>query len=210
MPRTAIFFAVLLLFICPSLQAQTAHQWLLQADRAYRQGEKNTAKEYYQNALAADSSQGKAHYNLGNIWYEEKKYEEAQKFYRNAAEKSSTPTDKAKALNNLGNAYHQQKDYAQAVDAYKQSLRLEPNNMLTKQNLSRALKKMPPSMAQSQSESQQDNKQQEEQKKESEPQQQQKKDMESLMKIMENEDKKVQEKLRNQMKMPRKPTDKDW
>lgn len=78
---------------------------------------------------------------MGQTAYKARKFEEAEKYYKESSSRYGNSAQKAKLHRNLGNAYMQQKKYTEAVESYKESLRNEPDNDQTRKNLVLAMKK---------------------------------------------------------------------
>jgi len=214
--------------------AQSAHKKLREGDLLYDQGEFLAAEEAYRKAGAKDE-EAKADYNLGNAIYQQERYDEAVKYYEAAAEAAKDPAEKANAYYNLGNTHFKAQALDKSIDAYKNALKLEPDDLDTKKNLTMALQKLrqqqqqqqqqQPQQQQNKDQQQQQPQPQEDQQKQN-PQQQNaqsqqeaqpkesnedltKEEAEELLRIIDNEDSKVQEKLRKSTANPKKPV-KDW
>jgi tetratricopeptide (TPR) repeat protein len=112
---------------------------LSDGDEAYRQGNFREAEFQYRRALQLKSS-AKAQYNLGNSLFRQGRYQEAAENFRTAAIGFSTAARKARAWYNLGNACFRQQQYADAVVAYKSALKWQPKDTDTKRNLEIALR----------------------------------------------------------------------
>ncbi|MBK7872001.1 MAG: tetratricopeptide repeat protein [Saprospiraceae bacterium] len=207
-----------------SVNAQTAHKYLRKGDNEYKSQSYTTAEENYRKALEKERN-AQGNYNLGNTIYQQGRYEEAIERYESAAKTASDNGVKARAYHNLGNTYFNQKQYERSIEAYKDALRLNPSDMETKINLAMAQKILqqqepPPPEEQQQDPPQQQpppdspqQQQQQQQQGESEQQQEELKDLtkeeaRKLLEIIDQEEQKVQQKLR---KAP-KPTKskKDW
>ena len=98
------------------------------------------AETSYRQAVAKDPASLPAKYNMGNNYYENKKYAEGMSRYAQAVEVAKTKAEKHGAYHNLGNALYQQKDYKKAVEAYKNALRNDPTDEETRYNLALAKK----------------------------------------------------------------------
>ena len=98
------------------------------------------AETSYRKAVAKDPANLSAKYNMGNNYYENKKYAEGMSRYAEAIEVAKTKAEKHDAYHNLGNALYQQKDYKKAVEAYKNALRNDPTDEETRYNLALAKK----------------------------------------------------------------------
>lgn len=119
------------------LCAQSDHRALRKGEVQYDRGNYEEARAAYQQTA---SSAGR--YNAGNAAFRLSDFDLSAQLYREAAERSTTISDKADALYNLGNACLMQEDYAGAVEAYEQSLRLQPKRPDAQKNLQIA--KRPP------------------------------------------------------------------
>jgi tetratricopeptide (TPR) repeat protein len=110
--------------------------------------EKFTESEIsYRKSLEVNPRSIEGTYNLGNSLYKQKKYQEAAEQYQlltGQAEKM-VETEEGKerladVFHNLGDISMQGKDYAKSVEAFKQSLRLKPQDDETRYNLALAQK----------------------------------------------------------------------
>lgn len=152
--------------------AQGGHKYLLKGDQAYKRNDFETAELQYRRALEKENAtQGT--YNLGNSTYRQERYDEAISHYEAAAESAKEDATKARAFHNLGNAHFQAGKYKESAEAYKNALRLHPSDVGTKQNLLRAIRKMPPPPPPSQQPQQGDQQNEKEQEQQNQQQQNQ-------------------------------------
>ncbi len=168
-----ITFLITFCLLGVAAQAQEAHKWLRKGDSAYEDQNFSDAEVNYRRALEKEGTT-KGSYNLGNATYRQDRFEEAIKHYTQAAEIAKDDPTKAKAYHNLGNAFFNNKKYQESIEAYKNALRLNPNDLGTKQNLANALRRLPPPQDQQQQQNQQQNNKDKQQKddKQQPPQQQ--------------------------------------
>lgn len=96
------------------------------------------AESSYKKALDIKNNMPEATFNLGDAVYEQKRYDEAGKQFQLSAQTHADAQVKAKAYHNLGNSFLQQKKYEDAVMAYKDALKLNPQDQDTKYNLAYA------------------------------------------------------------------------
>jgi tetratricopeptide (TPR) repeat protein len=61
---------------------------------------------------------------LGNVYYEQKKYDKAIEVYKQAI---SINPNLVQVYNGLGNVYYEQKKYEEAIEVYKQAIAINPN-----------------------------------------------------------------------------------
>ena len=134
-------------------------------------------------------------------------------------------SQKANAYYNLGNALYQKGNFKGSIDAYKQALRIKPGDPETQHNLSVALKKQQQKQQQEQEQQQQQQNNKQDQQKQQQPSNNQnksqqdqgknsqknlsKEEAEALLNIMDEEEKKVQSKLRQAGKA-NSQVKKDW
>lgn len=213
---------LLLTLFSVSLFSQNNHMELRKGDRLYRQKETVAAEEAYRKALEKKASP-KAWFNLGNAVYNQGRFEESANNYQQSINKTLPADQKANAYYNLGNALYQKGNYKGSIDAYKQSLRIKPGDSETQHNLTVALKKQQQQQQQQENQQQQQqqnkqNQQQQQQQQQNKNQQEQadnsqrklsKEEAEALLNIMDEEEKKVQSKLRQAGKS-NSQVKKDW
>jgi len=225
--------------------SQTAHDLLREGNQAYKENNFSKAAEDYYKALAKDPTNIKGKFNLGNATYKNNGYDEAIQHFSSAAALAKDDKTKADAYYNLGNSLFrkaqadQGKGLEKSVEAYKNSLRLNPEDMDTKKNLAltqrliQLQQQQQEQQQQQQDQNQEEQKEQEKQEKQEDQQQQQdqqqdKKEQEEqkqpqekpkdlskeealeLLKIMDEEEKKVQEKMRKAKSKGKKKPEKDW
>jgi Ca-activated chloride channel family protein len=129
----------------------------------------------YNQALDDSPELAEPHYNAANTHYRLEDYGSAQQEIEqaliNGEGKDLTDLDQ-RSLYNLGNTFFQAEQYEGAIEAYKEALRLNPDDLEAKQNLELALRQLQ-QQEQQQQEEQQENEEQEEQNEEQQDQQQQ-------------------------------------
>ena len=156
--------AVLILMLASPvmLQAQSDRSEVRAGNREFKKGEFREAELDYKRALVEDSTSITAKYNLGNALYRTESYSEAELYLKGLGDslKSVSPSRASDCFHNSGNLALKQKKYQEAVDAYKESLRLEPDNFETKSNLAYAQKMLKEQQQQQQQQQQNQNQQQ--------------------------------------------------
>jgi len=235
--RKLIHVIILTVLFAATANAQSAHKHKRSGDLMYDQGEFNMAEEEYRRANSQDAS-ATATYNLGNSIFQQERYDEAIRQYEQAASLTDDPRLKSNAFFNLGNTYMQSQQFDKSIESYIKALKVAPDDFETKKNLTLALQQLQQQQQQQQQQeqdSEEQNENEEEQELEQEDQQQQeqekqegdeeeqqepqaseenqdgltREEAEELLRIIEAEDQKVQEKLRKANAKPRK-TKKDW
>ncbi|PKP25483.1 MAG: hypothetical protein CVU03_07710 [Bacteroidetes bacterium HGW-Bacteroidetes-2] len=120
--------------------AKETKELLYKASNNFEKGNFSEAEANYRKAIALDSKNTTAKYNLGNVYYKNKKNSEAGKRFLQAAEVATTKAEKHKVFHNLGNTFMNYKNYKAAVEAYKNALRSNPTDEETRYNLALAKK----------------------------------------------------------------------
>ena len=138
---------IVLIFILLSvnlLSAQKERWDVRSGNRSYKKGDFQKAEIKYRGALEKDSLSWKARYNLANVNYRNQNPASAEQEIKKVLSDSSgvaiPSEDASKAFHNLGNYSVSQKKWSEAVEAYKNSLRINPDDMETKSNLAYAQK----------------------------------------------------------------------
>ena len=90
---------------------------------------------YYKKAIALDSTNFKAHYNLGNTYMRQGKAQDAIREYEKSATLAPSRLVKAAIYHNIGVLNQSAKQFEPAIDAYKKSLRAYPLDNRTRYNL---------------------------------------------------------------------------
>jgi tetratricopeptide (TPR) repeat protein len=217
-----------------SIHSQADYPLLRNGDLLF-QGENYAAAETQYRKALEEIQKPTSNYNLGNSIYEQNRMQEAAESYKKAIAGTSDPQLKSNAWFNLGNSYYQQKDFGESIKAYKESLKLQPNDAEAKKNLMLAMRQLQQQQQQQQqqeqNEQQQNKDQQDQQDKQDQQQQQQqqkqqqqqqpkdspgnekdnvsKDEAREILKAIEREDQRVQEKLKKVSGTKAAPV-KDW
>ena len=92
------------------------------------------AEKSFRKALSMAPEKSTALYNLGNIHFLDKQYDEASQRFFQTQKFASSKEDKHKAFHNMGNVFMKKKEYQKAVEAYKNALRNNPSDDETRYN----------------------------------------------------------------------------
>ena len=139
--------ALILILFCT--MCQLAHAQLYPERRHVRAGNREYGRENYveaegryMGALSRNQASYEGHFGLGDTYYKQERFEEAEKQFEQLTQVPADPETMAKTFYNYGNSLFQQykPDYnrqklEQALEAYKQSLRLNPSDEQAKFNL---------------------------------------------------------------------------
>lgn len=101
----------------------------------YREGNSDSAIEYFGKVLELDPQHTAAYEKLGEIYLEQGDNEEAMLAYRSAGRLGSLNPN---TYNNLGVAYVHLGDTANAIDSYLKAIQLNPNDARSHFNLGMA------------------------------------------------------------------------
>lgn len=200
---------ILILFCLPvmALQAQDKQQSLREGNNYYRQQQFEKAEAAYQKAVQEDPSSSRARYNLANTLQQLGKQEEALKAFTELATTAKEKDIQAGAWYNKGVVLSQQKKLEESIEAYKNALRLKPDDTEARENLQKALlelkKKNPPKK-----EEKKDPKKQQ-QKKQQQPKMSQK-EAEQRLKLLEQKEKELNQRMQKEKTKSASNQTKDW
>ena len=120
--------------------SQEDRKYVRKGNSLYENEDYTGAEENYLKALEKNNQSAKADFNLGDAYYKQNKFAEAAQQFQKIAEKSTDKEMKANAYHNLGNSLLQAEKYQESVNAYKQSLKINPADNETRYNLAYAKK----------------------------------------------------------------------
>lgn len=101
----------------------------------YQNGEFEDAAVYYQKAIDNSPQNYKTNFNLGNTFFRAKDYEKAIEQFEKIAQIAPSKLDKSWVYHNLGNSFLINNKINEAINAYKEALRLNPQDEETRYNL---------------------------------------------------------------------------
>ncbi|WP_300797730.1 tetratricopeptide repeat protein [uncultured Alistipes sp.] len=133
----ALHILLLMLFVATGAVAQRMPEraQVRKGTREYHKGNYEEAIKRYESALTLVPGQFEATYDLGNALYKAEMYDRAeQTMMQAAADTLRSDAERAEAWYNLGNARFKQQKYQEALESYRQSLRLNPDDMEAKYN----------------------------------------------------------------------------
>jgi len=136
MNKRYLIMAGLMLFLVA--EAQQTNTLVSHGNEFYRKGAYDIAAAYYRRALEQNPQNTIAKYNLANALYRHKKFQSAIDAYKEAG-KAQGPNLKAAAHYNEGVVYSYLKNPEKAIEAYKNALRINPDDKEARENLQKAL-----------------------------------------------------------------------
>jgi tetratricopeptide (TPR) repeat protein len=196
-------------------------------DQKYSDAEVN-----FKKGTETDPENFEAQFNLGDAYYKQQRYDEAIKSFQSALANAKTEEQKAKIYHNVGNSLLKSQKLKESIGAYKESLKLNPNDQETKYNLSYALNMLNNQDQNQENQNEQDdqnkdekedqqnqNQQQQDQNQKDQEQQQQnqqqreqeitKQEAERILEALKENEKDLQKQLRK-IRGQRVKTEKDW
>lgn len=130
------YIILIVMMVCTlSLQAQSDRGLIRMGNRAFHAQKWTKAEINYRKALAKNSSNSQALYNLGCALLQQDKDSMAVEQFEKASKIENNPFRRSKSYHNIGVIMQKQRQYAQAIDAYKMSLRDNPGDNKTRYNL---------------------------------------------------------------------------
>lgn len=200
------------LILAGSIQAQQskADNNISAGNNYYKNGEYAKAFEEYNKALQADPSSATAKFNQANTLYKQDQKVEAVQVYAALSREAAEKGMKAKSYYNKGVILSGQKNLEESIEAYKSALRNDPNDKEARENLQKALlelkKKTPPPKNEKKEKKKQDQQQQQKQ-----PQSKMSpKETEQRLKLLEQKEKEVQQRLQKEKAKSGGSQAKDW
>jgi len=136
-----------------------------------------------------------AKFNLGDAYYKQQRYDEAMKSYQSAFVDAKNDFDKSKIYYNVGNSLLKSQKVKESIGAYKEALKLNPDDQQAKYNLSYALNQLK-NPNQDQNQNSDKNKDQKDQNKDQQNKDQQNQDQQN--KDQQNQDQQKQDQQQQQ------------
>ena len=184
-------YLIVILFLSTTavLRAQQENSIIQQGNNFYRQQEYDKAESEYEKALQNSPNNKIAKFNLANALIKQDKKPDADKLLAELNVNENKTAIRPKATYNQGVLLTQQKKLEESIEAYKETLRLDPNDKEARENLQKALlelkKKNPPKKQE---------KKKEEQKQQPKPKISPR-EAEQQLKLLEQKEKQVQERI---------------
>lgn len=209
----------LLLALCAAgSQAQTENKTIRSANKLYKEGKFDEALPQYEKALSLNPSSPVGHYNIGNARFRKDDFANAAKDFDTAAIAATTKELKQRSTYNKGVALTKQKKLQESIDAYKQALRLDPQDAVTRYNLEKALSELRKQQEKEKQQQQQQKQKDQDQKKDQKQQKPQpepqpkldKKKIEQFLKSLEQKEQEVQRKMQQNKTRAASQPEKDW
>jgi Ca-activated chloride channel homolog len=127
-----------LLIIFASLNAQTDKKFIRKGNREYDKSKYSDSEISYRKAIDKNKQSPDAVFNVGDALYKQDKFEEAGKQFVESTNENDDRIKKSAGLYNFGNSLLKANKLQESIEAYKNSLKLRPDNREAKYNLSYA------------------------------------------------------------------------
>jgi len=214
-------------FLFPlSSHAQSDRHYVREGNKLFQKGDFEKAEVAYTKAVEKNDKNPHAHYNLGLTLQSQQKDSAAIVQYEKAAQQETIPMRKYQAYHNMGTVCQRHKMYGEAIEAYKQALRINPNDDETRYNLVLCQREKQKQDQQKQDQQKQDQQKQDQQKQDQQKQDQQKQDQqkqqpqepkmskenaEQLLQAAMQEEKQTQKRMKEAQKQgQRRQNEKNW
>ena len=227
-----ILISILLISFFAEAQEKEKDNHLPKGNDSFAEKKYDDAEAEYRISESKNPKKSIASYNLGNAVYRQNQSGEAKYHYAKALKNAKTRTEKHQAFHNIGNTLMKDKDYGGAVEAYKNALRNNPADEETRYNYALAkkmLKENPPKKDDKKDKDKKDKNKDQDKKdgdkdkdnKDNKDQNQgqpkpqpggiSKQRLENLLDAVNNEEKKIQDKVNKQkVRANPKKAEKDW
>ncbi|NDP25810.1 MAG: tetratricopeptide repeat protein [Flavobacterium sp.] len=136
------YILYILLTLSFATSAQEKDKTLPKANEEYAQKKFVDAEANFRISHSKFPKRIVAPYNLGNSIYKQNQIAEARFAYATALTNTKSRVQKHKIYHNLGNVFMKEKNYTNAVEAYKNALRNKPSDEETRYNYALAKKKL--------------------------------------------------------------------
>jgi Ca-activated chloride channel homolog len=117
---------------------QTEKKYIRDGNGKYKDSKYAESEVSYIKAIDKNKMSSDAEFNLGDALYKQKKYEDAGKQFLDNSNVLTDNRKKSNSLYNLGNSLLNNNKVEESISAYKNSLKLDPNNPEAKYNLAYA------------------------------------------------------------------------
>jgi len=139
--------------------AQSGYEQVKEGNQLFAEQKFDEANNRYRDALLENPESPVVHFNIGDVLYKKKNYEEAIKSYEKAL-RSDDVRLQAQSYYNIGNALYKNGKLAESIQAYKKALELDPEDEDAKYNLEFVRRKLKDNAQKQPQQNQQQNQQQ--------------------------------------------------
>jgi len=203
---------ITILFFLTSLlgSSQTVKNTIAKGNDLYSQKDYINAAEEYKRALQAEPGNLTAKFNLANSFYKQDNKVDAAQLFTGISSSTKDKSMLNMSFYNKGVILSGQKNLEASIEAYKSALRNDPTDKDARENLQKALQELkkkeppPPKKKEDQKKKQQQQQQKQNQSKMSP------KDAEQRLKLLNQKEKEVQERVQKEKARMGASATKDW
>jgi len=210
MPYMAAPFQVLIfasLFLPAALLAQGGHAQVAEGNKLYGEEKYDAANNKYRDALLETPDSPIVHFNIGDVLYKKRNFEDAIKSYRKALAAEDIHLQ-AKAHYNIGNALYRLGKLPESIMAYKEALKLNPDDEDAKYNLEYVRAKLKDDAQKQSSQNQQQQQQNQEQQNGQQQEQDRREQEKDKQKAQQQQQQREQEQSKQQQQQQAESADK--
>ena len=109
-----------------------------QGNAQYKKQQYADAEASYKKALERNNKSIEGNYNLGNSFYEQKRFDAARQQYANTVKVSPRKDVVGDASYNIGNTFMEDKKWQESIQSYKAALKANPTDEQARYNLAYA------------------------------------------------------------------------
>jgi len=200
-------FLLLGILTCTISFSQEENKEIETGNNFYRRQQYDKAETEYRKVLESSPGNRIVKFNLANALIKQNKTADADKLLTELSTKENTTDIRPKATYNQGVLLTQQKKLEESIEAYKETLRIDPNDKEARENLQKALlelkKKTPPKK-------EDDKKKKKDQQKQPPKPKISPKEAQQQLKLLEQKEKEVQQRLQKNSSKTGNAQPKDW
>jgi Ca-activated chloride channel homolog len=188
-----------------SAQSQQAEKNIRAGNEFYKQQQFDKAASEYNKAIEAVPGNSTAKFNLANTLYKQNKQDEAVKLFTEVSNNAGKADLKAKAYYNKGAVLSQQKKLEESIEAYKNALRLNPDDKEARENLQKAFLELKKKKQPEKKDEQENKKHVQQSQPKISP-----KEAEQRLQLLAQKEKEVQQRIQKEKVKPGGNQTKDW
>jgi Ca-activated chloride channel family protein len=130
--RLKIIWALVFLALYQVGSAQSSE--IRKGNEYYKRGQYIEAQWYYEKALQQNSCLVEAHFNIGNVYFQQERYDEAIVQYKIALSEAELAAQRSTIYFNLGSAFFYLGQLEEALSAFKSCLLNNPKDQAARYN----------------------------------------------------------------------------
>lgn len=194
-----MFCFIFTVFFSKSTDAQTKRNLINEGVNLYKDGKFADAEVNFKKGLEKDANLFEGHFNLGDAYYKQGRYDESLQAFKNSLSFTDDKYKQSKVYHNIGNALLKSQKLKESIGAYANALKLNPNDLETKYNLSYALNMMKQNQDQNKQNQDKNNQDQNKDKDQNQDQNQQNKDQQNKDQNKQDQQQDQQQQRKDQM-----------